>query len=320
MNSISVIVPVYNTEKYLQSCIDSILAQRQYICEIILVDDGSTDQCPAICDEYARQWPDLIAVIHQANQGSSAARNCAIDRAKGMYLSFIDSDDYIEPDMYERLLNQIEKDGADMACCAMWVEKINGEKYSRVPEGIEKCWVTRDALVELNSYRYLYTSFCCALFSRKAIGELRFPVGTLCEDYYLLHRVIARCGKVAYISKPLYHYVQRGDSNSRSKQISVAPIDASFAQLAFFEKHYPDIAYVAEADCAFAHMGIYSAYLRSGQVCSKQLEKKLRNVARRFLPSVLRSSNLPLMKKMQALTFCLVLPLYQWVITRTEHR
>ena len=207
-----------------------------------------------------------------------------------------------------------------MACGAMWIEKTDGEKFCRVPEGVRKCWDTRGALIELNSYRYLYTSFCCALFCREAIGELRFPVGTLCEDYYLLHQVVARCGKVAYISHPVYHYIQRGGSNSRSRKISLAPMDASKAQLGFFCQNFPDIAYVAEADCAFAHMGIYSAYVRSGQACPGPLKKELLRTARKYLPSVLRSGNLPMMKKLQAAAFCFAPPVYRAVISRTEHR
>lgn len=320
MNPISVIIPVYNTAEYLQRCLDSILVQRQHICELILVDDGSTDGSGAICDEYAERWPGLVIAEHQKNQGSSAARNRAIDRAKGKYLSFIDSDDYIEPDMYERLLALIDETGADMACGAMLIEKTDGEKYCRVPDGIRKCWDTREALVELNSYRYLYISFCCALFSREAIGELRFPVGTLCEDYYLLHQVVARCPKVAYTSHPIYHYIQRGGSNSRSREISLAPMGASLAQLDFFRKNFPEIAHVAEADCAFAHMGIYIAYLRSGQECPGDLKRKLARVARKYLPGVLRSGNLPVMKKLQALAFSFMPPIYRMVIERTEHR
>lgn len=171
MNSISVIVPVYNTEKYLQSCIDSILAQRQYICEIILMDDGSTDQCPAICDEYARLWPDLVAVIHQANQGSSVARNCAIDRAKGMYLSFIDSDDYIEPDMYERLLNQIENNSADMACCAT-ISYVYNNGFALVTypttNGNKTRFVKLSAFIDISFSKYSATMNASSITYRKS--------------------------------------------------------------------------------------------------------------------------------------------------------
>ena len=263
MNRISVIIPVFNTEAYLRRCLDSVMRQSE-LREIILVDDGSTDGSGDICDEYAARRPDLFRVIHQKNQGSSAARNAGIEIAGGEYLSFIDSDDYIEPDMYECLLRLAEEYGADMASGEMWIEKTDGEKYCSISEGIKCCWNTREALIALNSYRYLHNSFCNILFSREAIGPLRFPVGTLCEDYYLLHQVVARCGKVAYTSKPVYHYVQRGESNSRSKNISLAPIGASSAQLEFFEKNFPELVYIAKADCAFAHMGIYTAYVRTG--------------------------------------------------------
>ena len=320
MKSISVIIPVYNTAAYLRACLDSVLAQREHVCQLILVDDGSSDESGSICDEYAARHPELITVRHQRNQGVSAARNLGIDLARGEYLSFIDSDDYLEPDMYATLLELARVHQADMACGAMLVEKPGGEAYCRVPEGVTLCLSTREALIELNSYRYMYTSFACALVSRTAMGELRFPCGTLCEDYYLLHQVVARCKKVACTSHPVYHYVQRGSSRSRSTSVSLAPMAASKAQLAFFAGHFPDLAYVAQADCAFAHMSVYSAYARSGQCCPPALQKELVRTARRYLPSILRGGHLPFMKKMQALAFCLCLPLYRAVLSRTEHR
>jgi glycosyltransferase involved in cell wall biosynthesis len=160
-SSFSVIIPLYNKEREIEATIRSVLAQTLQPLEIVVVNDGSKDRSAEIVRSIDSP---LIRLIDQPNAGECAARNRAIDRAKGEYLSFIDSDDYIEPDMYSRLLSLIEETGADMACGAMWIEKTDGEKFCRVPEGVRKCWNTREALVELNSYRYLYTSFCCAIF------------------------------------------------------------------------------------------------------------------------------------------------------------
>ncbi|MBE5800733.1 MAG: glycosyltransferase [Clostridiales bacterium] len=320
MEFISVIIPVYNTGDYLSRCVDSVLAQRHVLHEIILVDDGSTDCSADKCDEYARANPDVIRVFHQTNQGAAAARNHGIEQASGDYLAFIDSDDYVEPDMYERLLEALREFDADMAACAMWVEQPNGQRYCRISEDVRLCWDTQEALVELNRYRYLHTSFCTSLFRRDAIGNLRFPEGKRCEDYHLLYQVFARCRKVAYTSSPLYHYIQRPNSNSRTVNISLEPINASLGQLSFFQKHFPRIVYAAESDCAFAHMGIYTAYVRNAVDCPKPLLRQLQKTSRKYLGSVLKNGHIAGIKKLQALSFCYAPWLYRFVIRRTEHR
>ena len=115
---ISVIVPVYNVEEYLERCVDSILRQTYTNLEVILVDDGSTDNCPQICEQYA-SFDKRVRVIHQSNGGLFAARNAGIDAAKGEYLSFIDSDDFISEDMYTSLYGNLKKYDADIAACGM---------------------------------------------------------------------------------------------------------------------------------------------------------------------------------------------------------
>ena len=113
---ISVIIPVYNVEEYLCRCVDSVLDQTYRNTEILLVDDGSPDNCPAICDEYARQDA-RVRVLHQENKGLSGARNAGIDVAKGQWLAFVDSDDYLAPDFLERLLEACERTGSDLSVC-----------------------------------------------------------------------------------------------------------------------------------------------------------------------------------------------------------
>lgn len=320
VKKISVIVPVYNTVQYLEKCIESILHQKQWIYEIILVDDGSTDGSAAICDEYQSKWPTLIHVVHQQNQGAAAARNRGLELARGEILSFVDSDDYLEHDMYERLTLLMEKYGADMAAGSMWIEKVNGEKFCRVSECKEFCWSAREALIELNSYRYLYTSFCNGIFTKNVMENLHFPEVRACEDYFLLFRVIAQCSKIAYTSKPVYNYVQRENSNSRSKTISFFPVEASKAQLKFFKEFFPDIVYVAETDFAFACMSIYTSSVRhKGMISSEQL-KQLQAQCYPYLHSVWKNSHIPWIKKLQAAVFCFMPQIYKLVIDKTEHR
>lgn len=320
MKKISVVVPVYNTAAYLSTCLDSILAQNVSPFELILVDDGSSDGSAEICDEYAKRYPACVRVIHQKNSGAAAARNRGLEVCTGDYLSFVDSDDYLDPEMYAHLLLLIEEYKADMAVAEMWVEKTNGQRYCRVNKEIKRCWSAREALVELNSYRYLHTSFCTALFDRRVMENRRFPEGKRCEDYALLYQVIAACKKVAYSSMPFYHYVQRPNSTSRNVHIDLTPMEISLAQVRFFQEFFPEIAYAAKTDCAFAHMGIYTAYIRYGQECPDELLKALRKMVWKYLPVVFRNSRIPAIKKLQAAVFCFSTKMYKCVVSRTEHR
>ncbi|MBQ6117894.1 MAG: glycosyltransferase family 2 protein [Clostridia bacterium] len=318
MEKISVIVPVYNAGLYLNRCVDSVLSQTMPPAEILLVDDGSTDQSGEICDLYARQWPNLLRVIHQENAGPSAARNNGINAAEGDYLCFLDSDDYLERDALERLVKA--KGDADIVFGEMLVENPDGSVYCQTGADVSFRWNAEDALIEICSYRYLRISCCAALYSRKLFSDKRFPLNTMCEDYFLQYQLIADARWIAYTSKPVYHYYQRPQSRSRSQHISLAPMAASDAQLAFFRKNFPNIAWAAESDCVFARMGIYTAYIRNGAVCPPEQLESLRSVCRRFLKSVWRHDRLPLIKKIQAFVFCYFVPVYRFVIARTEHR
>ena len=318
--SISVIIPVYNAAPYLEKCVNSVLAQTYPVHEIILIDDGSTDASGAICDRYGARYPELIRIIHQENRGAAAARNAGIEIASGDFFSFVDADDYLEPEILRISINLIRKYGADMAAVEKWVEYASGERYCRQTESIEACWNTKQALIWLNSYRYLYTGFPSSLMSRNAFGDLRFPEGERSEDYALQYRIIARCRKIAYTSKPLYHYVQTNESCSRTANICLAPMNISMEQLEFFKAHFPDIVFAAETSCAFEHMGIWTAYLRNGAPCPRPLLRKLRSVTRRYLKSVLCNHYIPEIKKLQAIAFCYAPPVYKRIIVRTKHR
>lgn len=325
-NRLTVVVPVYNVENYLNKCLESIVSQTRHVDEIIIVDDGSTDGSGAIADAYAANYTN-IKVIHQKNGGLSAARNTGIDRAQSDYITFVDSDDYIDRNMYEKLMENMLKEGADISIGGVWREDGGGLKNSVYPEGIFKVWGKTDALIQLNSYNYFNMSFCDKIFKRslfegggRTSDKLRFPVGKICEDYYLMHQVIARAETIVYTSQPFYHYVQRNGSISRNKKVSMAQIGASMSQLDFYNKWFPDLSYIAETACCFSNISVYSTYVRQGIKCPSKTLNELRYAARRFLKSVLKNSYIPKIKKVQAVMFCYCTPLYKWVIARTKHR
>lgn len=202
---ISIIVPIYNVEHYLPKCIDSILVQSYGYLEIILVNDGSTDNCGKICDEYARK--DVrIKVIHQKNQGLSAARNVGISIAKGVYVGFVDSDDWIVPDMYHQLLTEIVRQDADMVQCGIYYNTANGIFTNCKGEaGTTIYTVVEDFMKALLTNR-ITNSAWNKLYKRELLDETIFPVGLYFEDGYATSNVIQRCRKIILINTPYYVY------------------------------------------------------------------------------------------------------------------
>ncbi len=212
---ISVIVPVYKVERYLSNCLDSIINQSYKKLEIILIDDGSPDNCPQICDEYA-QKDSRIVVIHQKNAGVSHARNVGIDIAKGDYIGFVDSDDYIEPDFYETLIkNAIEHD-ADISYCGIKLMQPNGSVEERFnsgkcelknPEDIIKGFFFNE---EIKEHFYAIWN---KIFKKEILTELRYNENyALGEDILFMFEAIGRCQRIYLEDRTLYHYLRRENS------------------------------------------------------------------------------------------------------------
>lgn len=211
---VSVIVPVYKVEDYLEKCIQSIQNQTYRDLEIILVDDGSPDQCGQICDRYKAQ-DERIQVIHKENGGLSDARNFGIDTATGEYILFVDSDDYIHPRMVEILLKELEDAGADLAVCAF----RQVDEAETVPEdvaaggdAVSESFTGQEIMNNLQ-YRNLLTVVAWnKLYRRQLFAQLRYPKGKIHEDEFLVHRLLHLCKKTVYIQDELYYYVRREGS------------------------------------------------------------------------------------------------------------
>mgnify|MGYP002574599501 FL=1 len=207
---ISVIVPVYKVEKYLEKCIESIIKQTYTNLQIILVDDGSPDNCGKICDEYAKK--DLrIEVIHKANGGLSDARNVGISKAKGRYIGFVDSDDYIKEDMYEILLNLIKKYDADVSICNLY-DVIDGNECIRNKEnGIReysRLDILKEVLLDKNIQSYAWNK----LYEKELFDEIKYPIGKKYEDIGTTFYLFEKCNKIVVTSEPEYYYLKRADS------------------------------------------------------------------------------------------------------------
>lgn len=223
---LSIIVPVYNIIEYLPRCVESLRKQTYGKIEILLVDDGSTDGTDALCDRLAAEDP-RIRVFHKENGGSSSARNLGIARAKGVYLGFVDSDDYVEPDMYERLLRAIETTGIPIAQTGRDEIDPEGNRLPNICEPVtERQEIPAKAFLrELLMHRG-DCSFCTKLVRRDLFDEETFPVGVLNEDFHLLVKMLCRQAKAAdasgsessavvCIPGQSYHVFYRPDSNTR---------------------------------------------------------------------------------------------------------
>ena len=221
---ISVIVPVYKVEKYLRKCVDSILAQTYTNLEIILVDDGSPDNCGAICDEYAVK-DSRIKVIHQHNGGLSAARNAGLDIATGDYIGFVDSDDYIAPDMYKKLYNALIENDADVSICNYDYVDTSYQTMNIYSPMENKIYGYIEAINNLFvEYYCYYVTVWNRLYKSELLLKLRFEVNKKFEDAFIAHHIFLKCKKIVTIKDKLYYYLQRNDSIMGSK-LSVSKTD-----------------------------------------------------------------------------------------------
>lgn len=220
MSELSIIVPVYKVEKYLPKCIDSILAQTFKDFELILIDDGSPDNCGKICDEYAEK-DNRIVVIHQENAGVSAARNAGLDIATGTYIGFVDSDDWIEPDMYEVLINTAKCKNADVAVCGFNVY-TNEAALNESTHLVEGEYDRNSLLFDLFGKPCKLGGSCCnRIFLCSKIADIRFPKGlTIAEDRLYLFCSFLKMDTGHKCATPLYNVRCSENSATRNGDVN----------------------------------------------------------------------------------------------------
>lgn len=209
MCEISIIVPVYNVEKYLNKCVDSILKQTFGDFELILVDDGSPDNSGAICDQYAEE-DSRVKVIHKENGGLSDARNAGIEIAKGNYIGFVDSDDYIDKNMYKQLYDSLTKNDVDLSICGIF-DVYEGKESLKKSE--RELLLNRDeAMVMIFHGNEISVHAYNKLYKKEIFKYIRYPVGRYHEDSYIIVDILDKCEKVAINTKQMYHYLHREES------------------------------------------------------------------------------------------------------------
>ena len=216
--SISVIVPVYNTKPYLRKCIDSILAQTYKDIEIILVDDGSCDGSETVCDEYAEKYPTRVKAVHQQNGGSSRARNTGIESATGDYLAFVDSDDYIDSNMYEEMIKRFYDEDISVVSSGMIRHDSEGVHYTVMPNEEKILKSAEEVYSEFlkNWNGFLDNSSCNKIFRTNIVKAVKYKKGICSEDIEFSLRLYKECKGVVCMNQAFYHYDQRPNSITTS--------------------------------------------------------------------------------------------------------
>jgi glycosyltransferase involved in cell wall biosynthesis len=232
---ISIIVPIYKVQDYLEKCIESILAQSFTNFELILIDDGSPDECGKICDSYGAM-DSRIKVVHKQNEGLSAARNSGLDIAKGEYVGFVDSDDWIDENMYGTLLNLLIENDCDIAQCEFIKAFDENEKVDNGKNNTVQTFNNFESLRNLYNEKSISTVVSWnKLYRRDLFEYIRFPVGKLHEDEFTTHKLLYKSRKLVYTNKIFYYYRQTPNSimNSKFNKRRLDILDAMQERLEF---------------------------------------------------------------------------------------
>lgn len=246
---ISVIVPVYKVEPYLDKCISSIVNQTYKNLEIILVDDGSPDNCPAMCDAWAEK-DSRIRVLHQRNQGGGAARNAGLDLASGRLIAFVDSDDYIAPDMYAHLYTLLEQ-GVDIAECS-YVEVVGDDAVFAC--GYEThSYTVQEAMEEHIQDRVFRQLIWNKLYRRHVMDGIRFPTDKKIDDEFFTYRVLGNANALIHSTKVCYAYRQQSESVMHSMPISkrIQAVEAKTQRHTYIKTHFPELTDLSARDLWF---------------------------------------------------------------------
>lgn len=308
---ITVVVPIYKVEAYLDECVQSILKQTYSNLEIILVDDGSPDRCGEMCDVYAEKDA-RVKVIHQKNKGLSGARNSAIDIATGEYITFVDSDDYLKEDMVEVLYHEVLQYDAEIATVAFESFFENGSKASNPHNGKIFVYSKEEALDCFLFNDYLTPCVCGKLYRISLWKNVRCPEGKLFEDQFTTYKLIDQCKKVVFDTTPRYYYRKRMGSigHSSFSKRTYDLYDAIHEEYDYISQKYPkECPNIAVAritwEIVFVNMMIRSDAIETKTVA------EIQQYARKNIRKVLRCNYIGGVRKLQIILFSYAIGLYK---------
>ena len=262
---LTIVALVYNLEKYLPRCLDSLVSQTLDNIEILCVDDGSTDSAPKIVDEYGKKYPDKIKVFHKENGGEYTTRNYGLERAKGEYVTFVDTDDYVEKDWAEKLYNAAKENDADMAVCGfnridIKTGQVVGIDMTEYGNTVKKVTASDDFTVFINPAPWN------KIYNTEKVKELRFQNFRGFNDMIFLASSYSKIEKIAFVPDVLYHYFLRSDSQIHS--VNSQDVEnfkkylLNLKELYIKENKYEDMKYIIDF-MVFLHLGISVMYRAS---------------------------------------------------------
>jgi len=319
MDLITVVVPVYNVEKYLSVCVESILSQTYQRLQIILIDDGSTDHCPAICDEYASR-DERIDVVHKRNGGLSDARNVGIERAKGKYITFVDSDDAIEFDMIEYLYGLLFENRADISVCQKLDIDESGRNLNMRGNSIDAAYVLHSNEICMHDFlskRNISVTAWGKLYRMDLFHNIQYPLGKYHEDSFTTYKLIGLSDTIVVGNKQKYLYRHR-EGSIMLQSFSVRhldAIDANIEKMNYISRFYPAEIYIACADVIYS---VNRCVYRMGKVgCfENSYINRFKSLYVEYLPCFLIDRRFSILSKIFALLSRLNLMLVLKTISR----
>lgn len=308
---ISVIVPAYNVEKYLEKCVESLIKQTYSNLEIILVDDGSTDNTGDLCDVYSKK-DNRIKVIHKKNGGQSEARNYALDIAKGKYITFLDSDDYVSNDYIEYMYNLLRNNGADISICDVQIVNFENKKY-KTDETEVKVYTTKEAFENLLYSEGIEVAVYAKLYLKEYFDNIRFPVGEKYEDIAIIAVLMDKAKKIVYGNKKCYFYYTRQGSTSKSgfNKNELDYIKNVGVMLEYIKQNYPDIENAILRYELYSRFRILRILLFSKNKNNKIQRETIKNI--KMLDKIVyRNSRTPRRDKIAIITLRCGVPVFKF--------
>lgn len=295
---ITVIIAVYNTEKYLHKCIESIVNQTYTNLEIILINDGSKDSSAAICDDFAKS-DKRIKVLHKTNGGQGSARNKALDIATGDWIGFVDSDDWIDSDMYESLVTRAISEQAEIVECGWKKISENGNiEFTTPPKHIT---IDREQAMHALIYAKgegINTSVCNKIFKKDIINSIRFPEVRAYEDDEWIHKIVWSASKIVITGTPKYYYFSRGNSTMTSKfnldKLALLTVQSNICE--FLQKNAPHHFNKAQKTLCSKQFYMISCLLKNPELDKEkemifQIEQNILNFYHSFMKNPIMGRN-----------------------------
>ena len=313
---ISIIVPVYNVEKYLEKCVNSIVNQTYKNLEIILVDDGATDSSGKLCDELAK-IDNRIKVYHKENGGLSDARNYGVEKSTGEYIGFVDSDDYIDAEMYEKLYEAIKKENVDVAECNLKIIYPDREELFTEQNYYNVC-TKQEYLEEYLKIEKIFGSACVRLIKSDIAKKLKFPVGKLYEDTYYAYGLINVADSYVIMDAPYYNYLMRENSitNARfnPRIFDLIEIVEEFHNTVY--ENYPELEKAADCRKMYAYFSVLNSILLEDEFKNNSFYPQIVNYFKENYIKLLRNKYITRNRKLSILLIKININFYRRVLMK----